>query len=126
MAPSATQSLGGLAERHALIYLQGRGLQCVRRNFSCRVGEIDLIMQDEQCLVFVEVRYRARNRVTGAALTVNLKKQKKIIRAARVFLRVAPHYERHVMRFDVVSLDRLANGRIRLAWIRDAFRPEGW
>lgn len=126
MAPSATQSLGRRAEHSALSYLQGRGLQCLRRNFNCRLGEIDLIMQDEQCLVFVEVRYRACNRVSDAALTVDLRKQTKIIRAARMFLRITPKYSRYVMRFDVVSLDRTPDGQIHLRWIKDAFRPLSW
>lgn len=126
MAPSATQSVGRLAEHRALRYLERRGLRCLRRNFNCRVGEIDLIMQERQCLVFVEVRYRAQNRQGDAAHTVDLRKQQKIIRTAKAFLRVAPHLARQVMRFDVVALDRRSGGRIQLRWIRDAFRPADW
>lgn len=126
MAPSATQSLGKLAESRALSYLKERGLHCLQRNFNCRVGEIDLIMQHDECLVFVEVRYRAANKVSAAAPTVDFRKQTKIIRAARTFLCAAPRYSQHPMRFDVVSLDRMSSGRIRLRWIRDAFRPATW
>ena len=45
MAPSATQAVGRRAEQCALRYLESHGLTCLRRNFNCRVGEIDLIMQ---------------------------------------------------------------------------------
>ncbi|WP_292746923.1 YraN family protein, partial [Methylophaga sp. UBA3191] len=49
---------GKQAEQLACNYLEKQGLKLVQRNFYCRRGEIDLIMQDGQTLVFIEVRYR--------------------------------------------------------------------
>jgi len=98
-------------------------LRCLQRNFNCRLGEIDLVMLDGRCLVFVEVRYRQRNRVVEAAFTVGPRKQTTLIRAAKVFLQASPHYAGFVMRFDVVGIDEEPGGQVRLNWIRDAFRP---
>jgi len=123
MAPSATQSLGRHAETRAKLYLERHGLRCLQRNFYCRGGEIDLIMLDGQCLVFVEVRYRRQHRLADAAYTVGPRKQARLIRAARVFLQTAPHYNDCVMRFDVVGIDAGADEKVRLSWLRDAFRP---
>lgn len=50
---------GQQAEKHAENYLTQQGLILVRRNYRCRRGELDLIMQDANELVFVEVKYRA-------------------------------------------------------------------
>ena len=123
MAPSATQSVGFEAEDQALRYLARRGLRCIRRNYTCRAGEIDLILLDGRCLVFVEVRYRRANRISGAAQSVDYRKQQKLIRAARTFLAGTPKYVQYTMRFDVMAIDRLPDGSAETNWVRDAFRP---
>ena len=72
-----TRAVGERGEQIALRYLEGRGLRTVDRNFRCRLGEIDLIMLDGDCLVFVEVRYRSGKRIAPAVLTVDRFKQQK-------------------------------------------------
>ena len=49
---------GEQGEAQALAYLQQQGLQLISQNYRCRSGEIDIIMQDGQELVFIEVKYR--------------------------------------------------------------------
>ena len=44
-------------------YLTSRGLKLIEKNFSCRLGEIDIIMHDKDILVFVEVRFRKNNAI---------------------------------------------------------------
>ncbi|MGB2102435.1 MAG: YraN family protein [Porticoccaceae bacterium] len=63
--PSGTNAnaLGIWAENLACEWLSDRGLVLLQRNFRCRYGEIDLIMQDGDCLVFIEVRYRKKQRL---------------------------------------------------------------
>jgi putative endonuclease len=123
MALSATQSIGAKAERLALRHLQQQDLRCLQSNFRCRSGEIDLIMLDEDCLVFVEVRFRARNRFTTAALSIGVAKQRKIIRAAAYFIACRQRYANAIIRFDVVGIDSAMPGQYTIQWIRDAFRP---
>jgi len=80
-------------------------------------------MQDKDCLVFVEVRYRASNRFSRASLTVDIHKQRKLIRTAALFLAKRSQFANSVCRFDVVAIDADDQGEKTIEWIRDAFRP---
>lgn len=110
---TAKQIVGEAAEDRALHYLQQQGLSLVERNFRCKGGEIDLVMQERNTLVFVEVRKRADNRYGGAAASVTARKQARLIIAAHIFL------QRYGMpppcRFDVVAMDGDA-----MNWLKNA------
>lgn len=124
--PDARQSprLQGQAwERKAESFLRSRGLKTVKRNFNCRGGEIDLVMRDGECLVFVEVRFRASARHGGGAETVGAIKKSRLIRAASFFLVLEPKRADAPCRFDVVSIG-LEAGRPRYDWIQNAFDAE--
>lgn len=123
MAGPATRSVGNYAESLALEHLEARGLDLVARNFRCRSGEIDLVMRDCGCLVFVEVRYRKSGRFASAAESVDQRKQSKLFTAASLFVARHRHFCDLAMRFDVIALDGRSPDRIRLQWLRDAFRP---
>lgn len=122
-AGSESGIIGRRAEIIALRYLKSSGLTEVTTNFQCRMGEIDLVMKEGNCLVFAEVRFRKHNRFTTAAGSVDQRKQRKLMRAAAAFLVRHPEYGSCTVRFDVVGLDR-SGDQTRLEWIRDAFRPE--
>jgi len=122
MGRGTTGTLGDHAEQHALRFLVDQGLRPVARNFRTRGGEIDLIMLDQQCLVFVEVRYRQSTSFTEPGLTVDHHKQRKIIRTAALFGARNRALANHVMRFDVVAVE--GSNPPTTKWIRDAFRPE--
>ena len=123
MARANTRTLGNDAEQLAFQFLRRQGLKPVSRNFRCRLGEIDLIMLAGECLVFIEVRYRAPNRFARATLTVDRRKQHKLAKAAAMFLALSPFYQRHCTRFDVVGVDRDVDNRVSIEWLADAFRP---
>ncbi len=116
---------GQAAEDRALAHLVAHGLEPVARNFRCRVGEIDLVMLHGQSLVFVEVRSRKHSRFASAAESVDLRKQRKLARAAAFFLLRKPAFRHHPVRFDVVALDGPSPERYAIQWLRDAFRPGG-
>lgn len=113
---------GGLVERQVERYLVARGLRLLERNYLCRFGEIDLVMDDGGTLVFVEVRCRSRRSPYTAAESVGRKKQARILLAARHLLATRPWLCQRSMRFDVVAISR-GHGDNALDWIRDAFRP---
>jgi putative endonuclease len=77
---------GAAAEQAAADYLTACGLKLVARNYRCRGGEIDLIMQDGASLVFVEVRERASAGFGGAAASITATKQARIHLAAQHYL----------------------------------------
>ena len=107
---------GRLAEALAAEYLLARGLQLIEQNYSCRMGEIDLILVDGPTLVFAEVRLRRNRDFGGAAASITTAKRQRIVRAARHYLSGRPE---RPCRFDVILLDALDPARIE--WIKDAF-----
>ncbi len=113
---------GAAAERLAAKYLEERGLILLARNLRCKGGEIDLVCLDGAVLAIIEVRQRVRGDFGGALASVTPAKQRKIIRAARYFSRREAGWLSHPMRFDVIGIEGLPDGRHRLAWVRDAFR----
>ncbi len=112
---STAQQTGSVAEDKACDYLQQQGLQLIMRNFRCRLGEIDLIMQDQIALVFVEVRCR-NNKLFGSGFdSITNAKQIKLTRAAQFYLQKARLTE-NACRFDAVAIS--AN---QIEWIKNAF-----
>ncbi len=112
---------GAEAEELACAWLQARGLRLRERNYRSRRGEIDLIMQDGDQLVFVEVRYRRNNRYGSAAESVTAAKQARLISAASQYLQ--NQSGTLACRFDVLALSGLEGERVD--WIRDAFQAAG-
>ena len=80
-------------------------------------------MLDGDCLVFVEVRYRGGGSLVDAVTTVDARKQRKLAQAAAIYLSKHPRFQYHSCRFDVVGVDRNANGEAGIRWVQDAFRP---
>ena len=111
--------LGQSAEKRAEIFLAAHGLKLIARNWRCRFGEIDLIMQDGETRVFVEVRLRSRADFGGAAASVTPAKQKKLIASARQYLSSLNTLP--PCRFDVIALTSDAAPE----WIRNAFDDVG-
>lgn len=122
MGRSSAGTLGDRAEQTALRFLRRQGLKPVARNFRNRGGEIDLIMQHADCLVFVEVRFRGSTRFLRPALSVDHHKQRKILRTAAMFLAGSHQYADLSVRFDVVAV--VGQQDVTIEWIRDAFRPD--
>ena len=114
-AATPKQIQGNAQESRACEFLQAEGLRLITQNFSCRMGEIDLIMQDRNSLVFVEVRYRGNKQFGGAAASVTKSKLRKIIRTALFYQqRYAPKSN---MRFDVIAIESDND----IQWIPSAF-----
>ncbi|MCC4603089.1 YraN family protein [Xanthomonas campestris] len=119
--PAARQQRGAAVEAAACALLEQAGLRLVVGNATYRGGELDLVMRDGQMLVFVEVRYRRDARFGGGAASVDLRKRRKLVLAAQLFLGSHPALAALPCRFDVVD----ASGEPpQLHWIRDAFRAD--
>jgi putative endonuclease len=116
------KAIGDNAERLACQYLQRHGLKLLGRNFRCRGGEIDLIMQHGDSLVFVEVRYRRRTGFGRAAETVSALKQDRVIRCAQVYINQHRCWNK-AARFDVLSVEGETD-QLRIDWITNAFQTK--
>ena len=113
------QRFGDAGEKAAEEALLGDGYRLVARKHRCPRGEVDLVMERGELLVFVEVRTRATALFGGPEATVGAEKQRRIVRAARDFL-ARWRGPRRGARFDVVAvLDR--PGTPQVTHIPDAF-----
>lgn len=112
-----SSSRGVKYERQALVFLQQQGLLLVCKNFYCRFGEIDLIMSDDDTLVFIEVRYRKNEKYGGATASVTRQKQQKLIKTAKHYL--SQLESEPYCRFDVIAISEES---VKPQWIQDAFQ----
>ena len=121
--PTSLQ-IGNAAESQACDYPQQCGLKIITRNYHSPYGELDLVMQDHDHMVFVEVRFRRHNQYGSGADSVTSRKQDKLIKTALYYLQQHPKQAKQPVRFDVVSLSA-ADGQTDIEWIKDAFQTEG-
>jgi putative endonuclease len=115
--PSPTQISGYAREQAARGYLERRGLTLLDHQFHCRYGEIDLVMKENESIVFIEVRLRTHPGFADGITSVTQKKQAKIVKSAIVYLQAHPQWHNHDTRFDIVSFD----GSDKISWLRNAF-----
>lgn len=119
------QALGRDAEQAAERFLAARRHCVLLRNYRCRMGELDLVARDDSrgpapALVIAEVRLRSRRDFGGGAASVDHRKQRRLLRAARHLLATHPELARLPVRFDVLDLAPGPEG-YRIEWIRHAF-----
>ncbi|MCR4301397.1 MAG: YraN family protein [Sulfuricaulis sp.] len=118
--PRTNLSRGRDAEELACRHLEQQGMSLAERNYRSRFGEIDLIMQDRDTLVFVEVRYRARGDFGSAAETVDARKQGRLRATAEYYLQNTPRASKKACRFDIVAIT--GDGEdTDFRWLRNVF-----
>nr|WP_314574726.1 YraN family protein [uncultured Pseudomonas sp.] len=115
------QIAGREAEALALRHLQQQGLQLITQNWSCKRGELDLVMLDGDTVVFVEVRYRRHAGWGGALESVDFRKQQKLTLAAQWFLQTELKWADSPCRFDVVAINGDPGTKPALSWLQNAF-----
>lgn len=112
---SHTQKIGRKAEQLALDYLIEKGYSLQERNYRFRRSEIDLILLQDQTLVFVEVKYRRNSKYGHPEEFVSANQQRSIIEGADQYL-----YDHNWMgniRFDIIAID----AQLNLMHFEDAF-----
>ena len=104
------RDLGAFGERVAAAHLEAKGYRIRARNFRCREGEIDIVAEDGDSLVFVEVRTRRGDAFGSPAESVTEAKERRLLTVARAYLQqhndVPPN-----QRIDVVAV-KLSRGRL--------------
>ncbi len=116
------RSIGHWSERKANDFLRRRGLLLLEQNYYCRWGEIDLIMQDSQTIVFAEVRYR-KHSTTAAWLSIAQEKQQRLHQTAQHYLQIHPIMKQLPCRFDIVAMSQ-QQGQLQIQWIKNAFEAK--
>ncbi len=116
---AARQALGEQGERIAERWLRGRGWRVLQRRFRSGHRDIDLVVERDGLVAFVEVKARRTAEFGGPVAAVNWRKQKELGRSARVWI------DRHgrgpeAYRFDVVGVI-VEPGRVRVRHVEGAF-----
>src|SRR5437588_4716666 len=102
LKPTARQGLGRTGERLAEETLLGKGYRILERNFRCRQGEIDLVTEDEQDIIFVEVEARRGVSFGLPEHALTMRKQRKLMEVASFYLDLHTCSDRS-WRLDVVA-----------------------
>ena len=106
----STKDFGNWGEQRAAAYLEAKGCKILKRNFRLgQLGEIDLIVDDQGTLVFVEVKTQSSEAMGDAATWVTRKKQRQIGKIAAAYLAFNGIQDRDC-RFDVMVVSTSAQG----------------
>jgi putative endonuclease len=116
----ARQRLGSVGEDLASAALAARGYAILERRYTTERGEIDIIAEDGETLVFVEVRARATGEFGRAAESITDAKKRQVVRMATEYL--ARHQiTNRPCRFDVVAIDEALGPDPQIAIYPGAF-----
>jgi len=114
------RKLGNRGEDIAARHLQKQGFRILDRNFSCRLGELDIVARKGDTLVFCEVKTRKTENFGAPELAVHAGKQRKIIRLAQLYMKM--HSLKDLKcRFDVIAVEYKKDARPDLKHIPAAF-----
>ena len=113
--------LGKWGEKRCEKFLKRKGLKTLARNFSCKTGEVDLIMADRQGgIIFIEVKTRADENFGPIEAVITSAKKSRLNRAASYFL-AAHNIENRPLRFDVVAILLGQTGPVQIRHYENAF-----
>ena len=123
MAPRSVTTLatGKFAEDLAFNYLLQLGLRPLARNYRSHRGEIDIIMQHEKTIVFIEVRYRKNDHYMSPLETISSRKCKRIIETSWHYLQSNRNATKNPCRFDVITISG-DQAEPDIMWIKNAFQ----
>jgi len=117
-------ALGRQGEKLARKFLKKAGFRMVEANYRGRLGEIDLVAEDEKCLVFIEVKTRSSLSCGHPLEGIGPRKQHQLIKTAMEYL--AEHgCEERICRFDAVSVLFEEGQEPRIELVRNAFELSG-
>lgn len=103
-------ALGRAGEEAAAQYLKKNGYRLIKRNFNCRVGELDIVAMDGPCLVFVEVRTKSGSAFGLPQESITRKKKQKLRQTASVYL-LASGLKDAAVRFDFIAVYLNSDGK---------------
>ena len=113
--------IGRAAEDIAAGFLRAKGFEILERNYSRRLGELDIVARQGEVLVIAEVRTRSSDVYGGAAASVDPRKQQRLVRAASQLLQQRKDLAALRIRFDVLTVSDVSDSHPRIEWIQHAF-----
>ena len=121
MIKHSKKTTGEIGENYTSEYLKQHGYQILERNYRKPYGEIDIIAFKDNTIAFVEVKTRHVGSLTQPYEAVDLKKQKRLIKTASVYL--GENKTDSFCRFDVseVYTDSVTQKPVKIHYIENAF-----
>lgn len=113
------KALGKRGELQAGAYLEEKGWRILAKNVRNEYGEIDIIALDGNSLVFVEVKTAKTKKFGYPEVSVNKRKQKKMVECALAYLQKEPNMNT-AWRIDVVAVYVLPDGQTEIKWFKNA------
>lgn len=114
-----------IGEDLAARYLVNNGYTVICRNFRKKYGEIDIIVEKDQHLVFCEVKTRTSHSIDMALASISTTKQRRISRAAQLYINENPQFANYIFRFDVLLVFYYENtDTFKVIHYEDAFWPQ--
>ena len=110
------RNYGMAAEEAAALFLEGKGIRILERNFRSYHGEIDIIALEKETILIVEVKMRRNKECGTPAEAVNLKKQKRICYTLNYYRMKKQLMDTTAVRFDVIEVDK----DLQCHWIKNA------
>jgi putative endonuclease len=120
MGTDTRSQTGRLGEDAAAAAYERLGYRIVERNWRCRIGELDLILEMEWMLVFCEVKTRRSTSFGDGFVSVDERKQQKLRAVAHTYV-MQTGAQPCGVRFDVASVLLRPNGTTRVDLFMDAF-----
>ncbi len=114
---------GRLGEQRAVDFLTGAGYRVIARNFRTRRGEIDIVAQRDNTLVFVEVKCWNAIDITDLEISISRRKQRRIIDASQVFMMRMGLTDRYDVRFDLIFVK---GDSMEVQHVQEAFTESTW
>lgn len=117
--------LGSNGEEIACDFLEKSGYKIIEKNYRCKIGEIDIIAQDKDELIFIEVKTRSQRVFGNPVESVNDEKKNHIYRVAQYYI-MLKKLERAKVRFDVIEV-YIKNSNVNINLIKNAIldKPKG-
>lgn len=115
-----TKELGDLGEALAIQYLKEKKYDIVKTNYRFQRNEVDIVVEDANCLIFIEVKTRQTAQIGPPWKAVHRHKQRQIIRCAHQYM--IENDSEQEARFDIISIVHNSKGTF-IEHIEEAFYP---
>lgn len=102
MTDLTQKEIGQIGEETAVKFLKKNKYRVIKRNYICKSGEIDIICENKDYIVFVEVKTRKKDSLVSGVYAVNRDKQMHILKTASNFL--LTYKKRKQPRFDIIEV----------------------
>ncbi len=117
------RAIGINGEKIASAYVKKMGLTILETNYRQKMGEIDIIAAKNNLIAFIEVKIRQTYQYGHPEEAVDRKKKRRIIRTAKYYLVTHNLYDKRVVRFDVLAIQRKGSS-YEIEYFENAFREE--